>query len=226
MKLKTKIIAGAALLAFLTFAAGSLRADNVTNVLTINATVMTQGNTNDNGTVTTIAAPIKESVETKQVLEFLAVDENAEGNYPSNSFPTGAKLVVIGDSDFQVLNKSNKFLVDVSGVLSVQDVNEGTNDMISGKVINETGLADTTLTDLHVLKFIYDDSAVSGGVGLQFYLEGLMTSTVTDTAPKAGKYTETKSNKITSALGEGNFQGTPFVITGSLTADGKATIAL
>jgi hypothetical protein len=55
-----------------------------------------------------------------------------------------------------------------------------------------------------------------------------MTSKTTDTAPnnESGVYTETESNNMSASAGEGNYQGTPLVITGSITASGKATLTL
>jgi hypothetical protein len=162
-------------------------------------------------------------LDTKRILEFLAKDEYAEGNYASSNFPAGAKLVVI-DGDFQVLGTSNKFLVDVSDILSVET---GANNIVSGKINDSTGLYDNFGTSLCIVRFNYDDSRISGGVGLQFYLAGLMTSIVTDTTTNAsGVYTETDCDSSDFAAGEGNYQGTPFVITGSLTLAGRGTLTL
>ncbi len=104
MKLKIKIVAGATVLVFLTFAA-SLRAQ-LTNVLSITATVSMQGNPSDNGTVNTTAS-VKRTINIKQILAWLAQDEFAEGNFTSNSFPPGAQLVYvgIGVEPFQVIDR-------------------------------------------------------------------------------------------------------------------------
>ena len=91
----------------------------VTQLLTINATFEAQDGTSDNGTVTTIKAPTRHILDTKRILEFLAKDEYAEGKYTSSNFPACAKLVVI-NGDFQVLGTTNKFLVDVSDILSAE----------------------------------------------------------------------------------------------------------
>ena len=230
MKLTSKIIAGTAALAFLTIAAGSLQAQ-ITNVITFTATVKAQKESTDNGTNTITPAPKAVSVTTKTLLGFLAVDEFAEGKFGSTNFPAGAKLVIItgnGDGEFQVLTSSNTFLVDVSDILFAF---EGNNNISSGKQNDYTGLANPTETKLHVLTFGYDDSRVlplnGSTVDLQFHMTGLMTSTKTDTVPNNNTvYMETKSNILTSGVGEGDFQGNPFVITGGLTATGSGKLYL
>lgn len=224
MKLKNKIIAVTAALAFLTFAAGSVRADE-TLVLTITGTTLTQNtnSTTKNG-ITTVPAPTKTSVTTQLILQALAVDEHAETNYPSATFPAGAKLVVTGHNgdDFQVWGKTNNLLVDVSDILTSSN---GNNDISSGKQNEDTGLASPTETDEQLLTLTYDDSFIDGGVGLQFSSTGLITNTQTDSTPKNGVYTETLSGKGALA-GEGSLQGNPFVFSGTISAAGTATRSL
>src|SRR5271170_2394572 len=150
MKLKTKIIASAAVLSFMAFAAGSLQAQ-VTNVITITATALVQGNSSDNGTVTTTPTPTKHILDTAEILVDLAVDENAEGNYGSTTFPTGAKLVAVpsgGNSpDFQVFDKNSHLLVDVSDILTGSNTGNFGSDITNGKQNDNTGLSDPTETD-------------------------------------------------------------------------------
>ncbi len=225
MKLKTKIVSSAAVLAFLSLAINSLQAQ-VTNLVSITATVLIQGSVNDNGTNTTAAAPSKHSVTTQTLLGLLAQDEYAEGNYGSTNFPTGAKLVVIDSHNnnpaFQVLTSGNVLLVDVSDILA--GISED-NDVYSGKQNDSTGLSNPSTTDLSVFKFKFDDTGITGGQGVQFYLQGLMTNTKADTIPVNGVYTQTESHKMSGA-GQGTFQGVSFVLTGSLSASGKATLTL
>ena len=224
MKITTKIITGTAVLAFLTLAAGSLQAQ-VTNLCSITATVLIQGSTSDNGTISTAAAPTKHTLTTANLLTWLAKDENLEGNYGSTTFPTGAKLVAIGGNnngpDFQVLTSGNAFLVDVSDIMTI---NSGNNDVYSGKQNDNTGLSSPMTTDLNVDTLIFDDTAISGGQGVQFSLQGLLTNTQTDTLPVNNVYTQTESHKMTSGTGEGQYLGTPFMITGGFSASGKATL--
>jgi hypothetical protein len=226
MKQCNKTIALAAVLAFLTLAAASLQAQT-TNVLTITATASVQGSSSDNNGVTTYAAPSKMTLDTKQILALLAIAENSESNYPSATFPAGAKLVVLSDSsnDFMVLDKNNNFLVNVSDILSATSSGTYGSEVTSGKVNDTTGLASTTVTKQEIVTVAYDDTGAGGS--LQFYLTGLMTSTTTDTVPNAttGNYKETESRTMTAGAGDGNSLGNPLVITGGFSGSGSGTLS-
>jgi hypothetical protein len=222
MHLTTKTIITAALTGLMTLVAASSKADSTTtNTITVAFTASVQGNTNDDGTITTVAAPSKHSVATANLLSWLALAENGEGNFPSNSFPSGAKLVVF-QQDFMVLDKNNNLLVDVSDIISATDSKFGVS-VVSGKQNDTTGLAATSETELHLLTIHYDDTGIPGSNNVKFYLMGMMTSTTTDTAPNSSTqiYTETQSHKLASGIGEGFYQGQPFTITGTLSAIGK-----
>jgi hypothetical protein len=231
MKLKTKIIAGTATLAFVAFAAGSLQAqEQITNVFTITATIQEQAGTNYNGAVTTVAAPTKSAFNTKQILAFLAKDEHAAGTYTPTNFPPGAKLVVIvsssdANSFCQVLDKNNNFLVDVTNILKFRT--NAPIQLYSGKTKNYGGsagvLGDPTTTTLQVPTIAYDDSGITNSVGIQCSLVGLMKDTVTYTIVNRSTLVVTTSGRIASFAGTGTNRGTPFLITGSLTAAGRRT---
>jgi len=228
MKQANRIIALAAVFAVSTFAAGSLQAQ-VANVITFTATASVQSNTSDNGTVTTTAAPTKVTLDTKQILAFLATAENEEGNYGSTTFPTGAKLVTLGGTgsppDFQVVSKTGALLVDVADIITVTDSGTYGSDISSGKSKDSTGLASTTETDQEIITVAYDDTGAGGS--LQFVLTGLFTDKTTDTAPSnAGTYRETQSHTLTDAAGDGNYRGNPLVISGGFSASGSATLTL
>jgi hypothetical protein len=234
VKLKSKILLGTVALALLPFAAGNLAAQ-VTNTLTITSTASVQNiNTTDNGTVSTTPAPTKYSVDTKQILTALALAENLEGTYPAGTtFPSGAKLVVViangsgTPPDFQVLDKTNHLLVDVSDIISAQTTGNFGSDVFSGKQNDTTGLANPTQTDLQIFSIFYDDTAVPGSKNIQLYLTGLMTNVTTDSVPNktTGAFTETQSHKMTTSAGDGNYNGNPLVVTGSVTATGKAVFS-
>jgi len=218
VKLKIKIIAGLFVFMLSVLAAGNLQAQNTyTNLVTITATMELQGNYTENGAVETAAPPMSEALGMKQLLGIMAVDEHAAGDYVGTAFPSGAKLVDIDSTnppDYQVLDENNNFIVDVTNVLSIA---HSTNEIYIGKYNTSTGLNDPTLTTKHINRYTYDDSAISGGVGLCFTLQGQGTLTITDTTPKNGVYTENKVSKTPSAAGQGNYQGTAFIITGSMT---------
>jgi hypothetical protein len=211
-----------AILAAMVFASGNLLHAQDTNLVTFTAVAEMQGGTNDNGANSTILAPVRQAMNTKQILEFLAQDENAAGRYASPNFPAGAKLMVGSVSgDLQVWDRNNKFLVDVTNILKVS---RGTNVVMNGKINDSTGLNNHTVTREYILKFNYDDTAVLGSLGFQFYLQGLTKKTDTQGTPdKNGVYTETVLNEMSVANGDGNSNGLPFVISGSVIISGKTT---
>lgn len=230
MKLQTQILAGATGLAFLVFAAGSVQAQyQMTNLLTITGTIQVQASTNYNGSVTTVAAPIKYSLGTKQLLSFLARDEFAAGKYAFTNFPAGAKLVAIvsesgANSYCQVLDKNNNFLVTVTNILTFRT--NATTQIYTGKTKDYAGvgvLGDPTVTTLQVPTIGYDDSAIANGVGFQCALVGLMKDTVTYTIVNRSTLVVTTSGKMASFAGTGTSQGIPFLITGSLNAAATRT---
>ena len=227
MKLTTTFTAVAIALLFLAVAVGNLQAE-VTNTITIAITGLAQNAPTTNNGIITAAAPSKHAIGIKEILNLLAIAKHAANNaYPTTNFPVGAKLVVItGDNNaFQVLSATNSLLVDVSDIMSSSD-GKFENDIFSGSQNATNGLASPKTTDVHVLKVNYDDTWINGSVGVKFYMIGMMTSTVAETAPVAGVYTRTESNKLVGGLGEGFFQEQPFVLTGTLTASGKGTLTL
>ncbi|MGD1087415.1 MAG: hypothetical protein ABR955_01635 [Verrucomicrobiota bacterium] len=245
MKLKNKIITVGAALAFLTFATCGLQAQ-ITNLVTITATAWEQG-TNYNitniviklGTTnvtvyTKYVKPPQESLDTKDILKELAKDEDAAGLWTSNNFPSGAQLAVIDGGDitnkFVVLGKTNNLLVVVTNIVSLA---KGTNDIdvVSGEENDTTGLYSPSKTDMHLLDFIFDDTAITnaGSGDIKFDLLGLDTQKVTDTKPVAsgaheGDYTETVSTSVPSAVGEGTDNGIDVVLTGSITGTGSVKL--
>lgn len=219
MKSKAKIILPVLMLVFLIIATCELQASiTETNLITISATLELQGETTNSGTITTYKSPVKMALGTKQILSFMAVDENAEDNYITNVFPEGAKLVEVDSTngaDYQVLDKSNNFLVDVSDIFYIE---HSTNDIYYGNVSDSTGLNDPSVTAKYIVRYNYDDSTVFGGAELNFFLAGLASRTITDTKPNDyGTFKQTKLSSTPVAMGAGNYQEIPFVIIGSLT---------
>ena len=202
------------------FGAGGLHAQ-VTQVVTIKASasvkVLTTTSTNSHtGIITyTYATPTKHSVATKDILALLALDENAEGNYPGTNFPSGAKLVMTpvtpdpdggsvtltpvpvinNSSPFQVVDKNNNTLVGVSDIISINSA--GSNVITSSKSTSSNpGLG--TSTDLELLSIKFDDTGAGGG--LKFFLTGIGTGKTTDSTPNktTGAYTESSSGDRTT----------------------------
>jgi hypothetical protein len=221
MKLKTTIhsvfVASLSALAI-----NNLHAD-VVQILNFSVTTFTQSPISDSGTNSVAAAPKVSTHKTADLLRALAQDEFAAGTWPSNSFPATAKLAVNNDGFF-VINGTN-FLVSVTNVMSFQ---AGENDIYSGKRGIATGLATPTLKRLQIGRITFDDTAISGGSNLKFFIQGLITDSQTDTNPNAsGIYAETQSGRMTNGAGEGvDSDGNSFVLTGTVTVAGKATLQL
>ena len=221
MKLQTQIIAGAAALAFLTGGVAGLQAaETVTNPLTITATVRSQGGTNIVHGVTIVTNQIQ-TLTTKTILGFLARDEFAAGRYSATNFPAGAKLVAIvstGGDDYQVLDKKNQLLVDVSNIITFSTTSEVyVGRTKSFPVVGVAG--DPTEVRWQAATFSYDDSAITGSVGFHYTMVGTMKRTVTYTFPS---YTTlfVATSATMAFSGTGSYQGTPFIVTGTLNAAG------
>jgi hypothetical protein len=215
MKLKNLII-GTAIALGLSLSLG-LRAEVLQN-LNVSITTFSQRSVLDNGTNTFAAAPKIQSHNTAEILKILAQDKAAQGNWPSNNFPTGAKLAA-GDDRFVVVLGTN-VLIDVSDILRSTN---GINRIVSGKKNDLTGLANPATVRLQIGRLDFDDTAIAGGTGLKFYIQGLLTEAQTDTAPVAGVYTRTQTAKLSNGTGEGTTSGgDTFVLTGTITAFGRA----
>jgi hypothetical protein len=210
------------------FAGGELRADFLQTV-TFKVTTFTQLIGVIDGSNTIIPSPWTQTHTTAEVLKTLASDANIGLGWPSNSFPSTAKLAV-GTNGFVVIDGTN-VLVDVSSIIRFQ---AGDHDIKSGKKNNPTGLAAPSAKDLQIARFTFDDSSftnsvgsVTNGVGLTFYIQGIFSNITTDTAPKNGTYTETRTAKLINGAGEGHdSNGAPFMCTGTVTVTGKANLQL
>ena len=220
MKLKHLIISLASGLG-ISVAASTARAE-VLQFLTFTVTTYSQRDSTNNGTNTITPAPKVQTHNTAELLSILAQDKHAQGRWPSNSFPAGAKLAV-GNNSFVVVAGTNT-LLDVSDILSFSN---GDNQIVSGKRNDSTGLSNPTTSKLQIGRLTFDDTAISGGAGLKFYLQGLVSQTESDTVPVSGVYTRTRSAKLTNGTGEGtNSSGNAFVLTGSLSATGHGKSSL
>src|SRR4051812_13725359 len=133
MKLKNLIICATTGLAF---SIATNASAEVLQTLTFNVTTFSQRSIVDNGTNTIVATPKVQAHNTAELLKILAQDKAAQGNWLSNSFPTGAKLAA-GEDRFVVIAGTN-ILVDVSDILSFTN---GLNQIVSGKRNDLTGLA-------------------------------------------------------------------------------------
>jgi len=140
----------------------------------------------------------------------------------NTTFPSGAKLIMDGNSGkVEVVDKNNNLVQDVSSIISINA--PGNNDITSGKSTSSNPGVGTS-SDLQLLTIKYDDTGAGGS--LQFFLTGIGTGKTTDSTPNktTGAYTESSSGSLSSGTGEGNYQGNPFVCTGTASASGKATL--
>jgi hypothetical protein len=232
-RIKQKMMAGSVMMACLTLGAGGLHAQ-VTNLATITATAQVQGaynysyNSKTHVATYSEAAPTKVALDTKQLLARMATAENAEGNYGSTTFPSGAKLVAISENnspDFQVLTSKDAFLVDVSDLLSV--TNPDDISVQSFKASSQYELLTPSETQLGISTLTYNDiGAVGSSSGIEFDLSGLATSVNTDSTPnsKTLAYKETQTFNLNNGAGDGSYQDTPMVITGSLSGSGSVNL--
>src|ERR1700743_3479958 len=115
-----------ALCTFKSFAEGSY-----TFVLNFSITAeMQDTDTVTTATMTFVPVFVKNHITTKTLLQLLAQREFAEGNYPSNSFPSGAKLVFftnptsLTNSYYIAEDKNGTELVDVTDLLTFKPPNE------------------------------------------------------------------------------------------------------
>ena len=226
MKNSSKIILLVALAGFLA-AAGNLRAQDKLddlNVVTVALKLQLQapGYNGKNGLTRTYAKPKAQSLNTKNLLDRLALDKQAQGLYAASSFPGGSKLAVAVDH-FVVVKSNNELIVDVSDIVSFKS---GTNDILSGSVNVSTGLASKKTTELILVALNFDDTFIAGGSDLKLFVQGLDTISTTDSTPNSssGKYTENTSDKISNAAGEGQSGIAPFVVTGSIKGSRKTTL--
>jgi hypothetical protein len=189
--------------------------------LAISMSLSKQSSSNIIGTVATIAAPQSVSLKTTDLLNTLALDEQVQGSWPSGSFPVKSTLALAGHS-LVVINGTN-ILLNVSDIMNY---NTGQPSVISGKQNLSTGLADTSVKGQQVVSLMFDDTFISGGNDLKFYLNGLLSLTLTDTVPVNGSYTETRKIKISSGIGDGSMQDIIFINTGTVSASGNSTLHL
>jgi hypothetical protein len=232
MKMRNWVLGSGIILAILAMAAGSLRAQEVTNVFSIAAVANVQGETNETDSVVVVQEPTLSQIATLDLMNLLAEDLRAEGSLPSTNLPAGAALAVIttgpgtgGDTaDFQVLDQNDRFLFSVSNILSMT---LGTNIVSSGSIDKSTGLFQPTLTGQFILTFEYNDLAIHGGAGIRFILSGLATRTITDFQPNTmGELLESRASSMLNGQGTGTFQDSPLVISGSITLIGQTTLVV
>jgi len=195
--------------------------------VTISARIIAQStNTTTSHDVTTTPAARSRFFSTTDFLKRLAIDENNAANWPSNTFPRNVRLAVVGDK-FSVVLGTN-VLVDVSNIIGIEF---GNSTIMSGRQNDTNNLASPTITTMHIAKLNFDDTALNPTNGLRFFMQGLLTETVTDStiSRTTSTFTETQTASLPSAAGEGSGavgsgSDQPILVTGSLSASGSGKV--
>ena len=177
-----------------------------------------------NGMVETYPTPKGAKLTTSTLLKLIAVAEFNETNWPSKSFPKGARLVLMYDRDnlggsyFVVTDSKGNTLLDVSDLLTIM-VYEGTI-VTSGKVNLSTG-AQTKLT-LHYYAYLFFSDVGTGG-GTFFNLSGVAADESNDTLKNA-IISGTQTVTFPSAQGSGFVNGNAATFSASIKFSGKSTL--
>jgi len=198
----------------------------ISQVVSITGTQLTQGVETNNGKTTKTKAPTKTTITTADILEYLAQDEHTAGTYSATNFPSGAKLLYTANSGLQVVEKNNTPLVNVANILSL--LTAGQNGITSGTFGDTTGSTTPpfTQTDVRLVTLSYDATSVGGT--RKFAVTGTGSSETTTAKPGAkGNYTETDSFSLQNGTGEGvNGEGVSVILSAfTVTASGTASLA-
>ena len=205
----------------------------ILNDVSISAKGILQGSSTNRLGIT-VTSPLKlVSINTPQILSWLAYDENKNGKYSRTSFPGGSKLVaVVSVTDntvmaFQVIDKKNNLLVDVSDILSFSMDGRSAANISTGRVSVSSGLASPSASYFYISTLTFDDTAINGGKNIKFYLSGIGNNQINDTVPalRTSIYKETHTFNM-SGYGDGSYLGAPMLISGSCSAFGSATFTL
>jgi len=136
MKKSQKNLLAGLLLAFGLVSLGSVQAqgklDDI-NVVTVAFKLQLQspGLNSQNGLTRSFDKPVAQTINTKNLLDRLALDKQAQGLYDSSKFPSGSKLALFA-GHFVVVRGNDNFIVDVSDIVTFTS---GTNDILSGTTI-------------------------------------------------------------------------------------------
>jgi len=200
----------AAFVAALWLARPEVSQAQVPQIVSISGTILAQSPQKTNSS--TVKPPSQTALTTASLLKQLAIDEHQAGNYATNIFPAGARLVYSTSSGFSVIDKHNKTLVSAANILSLQitDNNNLTSFAQARGVTTQGNVAITGLT-------------YNGGT-MHFFVTGLGTSSTRTTNPNAkGNYDEANSFILQDGTGVGvNAAGVSIVLIGfTLTASGS-----
>jgi hypothetical protein len=188
--------------------------------------------------IATTRSPQQWTLNTANLLQFLALDKYALGQYPATSFPVGSKIVCITtyypsqinptsiDFSYKVLSKSNTLIADVSDIISLSIDGKYLTYLESGKINTISGLYAPAGTNDFISTITFDDTWISDGANIKCYLSGVTKNIIINTAPINRVYKETQITTQAGAFGEGYYRGTEMIITGGFTQSSTNTLKL
>jgi hypothetical protein len=189
--------------------------------LNLRLTAWVQGEQTDDGQVTT-SAPMRTHVyTTESILQHLAEDEFAAGNWASNRFPKGAKLAVDEFFNYFVIQGTSA-LLNVSSIM--RSGGEDTATITWGKKNLSTDVPQPTMHLLTLRQLGYDNSNIPGASPLNFYVTGMESFTRTYKRLGNGLFEDTARATVIHCSGEGSDDaGKDIVLSGSFSFSGKGT---
>jgi hypothetical protein len=219
-----KLVAAWAVLALCVFGVAAARAQLVTNSVTLNILFIPQGPTNIVDGTNSFFVPEKST--SHNAAWFLEEIGTALHASQGATLSSAAKLVLLTGGNkgplFAVIDGTNFYgLTNLMGLILPLPTT-----VVSGMQNGDTGLAFPRLKNVKMAQIGFNDVSILGGNGLQFILQGLLTSTVTDTAPAAGTgiYTESVSGNIIDLVGNVTQSNNLFYATGTVSYSGKGTL--
>lgn len=200
------------------------RAQFVTNSVTLNILFIPQGPINAVDGTNNFYAPAKTSSHNAAwFLQEIGVALHAKEGATLSS---AAKLVLLTSPKqsplFAVIDGANFY-----GLTNIMElIMPLQTTVVSGTQNSDTGLASPSLKTVEMVQLGYNDVSILGDIGCQFILQGLITSSVTDTAPAAGTgiYTETVSAKLIDLAGGITQSNNIFYAMGTMSYSGRGEL--
>ena len=223
MKLASSF-AAMAIAALCVFSVTDVRAQLVTNSVTLNIVFIPQGPTNIVDGTNNLFVPAK--TISHNAAWFLGEIGTALHASQGANLTSDANLVLLTGLKtgplFAVIDGTNFYgLTNMMGlILPLRET------VVSGTQNSATGLAFPKLKTVEMAQIGFNDVSVFGGDGLQFIIQGLITTTVSDTAPAAGTgiYTESVSGRVIDLVGNITQSNSLFYGTGTMSFSGKGNL--
>lgn len=220
----SKFIAALAVIAFAVFGVAGARAQLVTNSVTLNILFIPQGPTNIvDGTNNLYVAAKTSSHNAAWFVQEIGTALHAE---QGANLSTAAKLVLLTGGKqgplFAIIDGTNFYaLTNIMGLILPLRTT-----VVSGTENGETGLGLPSFKTVEMAQIGFNDVSILGDSGVQFILQGLITTTVHDTAPAAGTgiYTETVKGEVIDLVGGITQSNSIFYATGTMSFSGKGNL--